>query len=224
MKFRVVITEVTNFGPLYCVAGWDLDQHIMIRPEPAPASFWDSRFVGANLAFWPGRIVTFEGHRPPNQPYPHATEDVVVDSRTLAGIGATPLAALPVQISGSLSQNLDQIFQGSMHANMASAYVIQGANCPSLGAIELNRNDIKFGEKTDNNGNKKLRCLVPYQQRAMNFGVTSDQLRTAWKSGGIPAVDALLAGPRVHLRIGLARVMAGGNQCYVQINGIYTST
>jgi hypothetical protein len=43
MAYRIIVTEVTNYGNLYCVAGWDLEQNAMVRPEPAPASFWDAR-------------------------------------------------------------------------------------------------------------------------------------------------------------------------------------
>ncbi len=219
MAFRVAITDVTNYGPQYCVAGWDIDQGVMIRPEPAPASFWDHRFVGANLPFWPGHVVGFDGVRPANQPYPHATEDVVVAIQTLKLLDTITIQNLSQQVSGSVSQDLDQVFRGSLKANSTSAYIPVGTNCPSLGAIELLRTDIKFAEKTTPAGGKKLRCIVPYKGRQMNFGVTSDQLRTDWKTGGLIALNNTLTYQRIHSRMGLARAI--GNDCYVQINGIY---
>jgi hypothetical protein len=223
MAYRAIITDVTNYGPLFCVAGWDFDHQAMIRPEPAPASFWDSRFVGENRPFWPGHIVTFEGHKPENQPFRHATEDIIATMRTLTRQEIVPLQNVSAMVAGSVSPDLDQIFRGGMQSNLSSAFVAAGTQCPSLGAIELAREDIKFAEKSFD-GKKKLRCWIPYEGRKLNFGITSDALRTIWRKNGLNAIDTSIDYSRVQLRIGLARAMANGNACYVQVNGIYQAT
>jgi hypothetical protein len=220
MVYRVLITDVTNYSSLYCIAGWDLDRQVMIRPEPAPASFWDARFVGAKRPLWPGHVVTFEGTKPENQPYPHATEDTIATMQSLHLQEAVPVEEISTKVGGSVSYDLDQIFGGAMQTGLSSASVIVGSKCPSLGAIELARDDIKFGEKIFD-GKRKLRCWVPYKGRMLNFGITSDHLRTVWRQEGLDAVGHSLDHRRVHLRIGLARAMANGKTCYVQVNGIY---
>ena len=77
MAYRIVVTEVTLYGRLRCVAGFDLDRGVMIRPEPEPAGFWEAKVCGPNTTFHPGHVVEFRGERPQTA-LPHNTEDIVV--------------------------------------------------------------------------------------------------------------------------------------------------
>ena len=77
--YRVLITDLTDYGTLRCVAGWDIDRNVMIRPEPAPAAFWPEDQSGPDKVFYPGQVVGFNAVQPePATDYPHFSEDVVV--------------------------------------------------------------------------------------------------------------------------------------------------
>jgi hypothetical protein len=77
-KFRLLVTDVTNYGDLRCVAGWDIDRKKMIRPEPHPLGFWQSSAIGPK-GFQRSSIAEFEAQVPsPSTSYPHRTEDRVV--------------------------------------------------------------------------------------------------------------------------------------------------
>jgi hypothetical protein len=86
--YQIVVTDVTCYGSLYCVAGWDLHADCMIRPEPPRANmaseaskFWDGRFAGPGQFFSVGNVVRFDAAPPPaNFLFPHATEDRIVDT------------------------------------------------------------------------------------------------------------------------------------------------
>jgi hypothetical protein len=85
-KYKLLITEVTNFGDLRCVAGWDLDRGKMIRPEPHPKGFWQTNYIAPTGPFEVGKTVEFEAENPnPATDYPHLTEDRVVTSGIVAG-------------------------------------------------------------------------------------------------------------------------------------------
>src|SRR5229473_5127142 len=88
--YEIVVTDVTCYGTLYCVAGWDRRAGRMIRPEPPaanmvsePSKFWDGRFAGPGRTFSIGNIVRVIASPPPQDfPFPHATEDRIVGAGT----------------------------------------------------------------------------------------------------------------------------------------------
>jgi hypothetical protein len=81
-KFRLLITDLTTYGQLRCIAGWDLDRKRMIRPEPRPGDFWPAAQTGAGTPFCPGAIAVFSAAPPkPVTDYPHLTEDHVVEGK-----------------------------------------------------------------------------------------------------------------------------------------------
>jgi hypothetical protein len=176
MAHKVAITDVTNYGSLYCVAGWDLINNKMVRPEPGPASFWSEAFAGPGRPFAPGHVVTFDGESPNGQPFPHATEDLVVDPRTIQNTDTVSVCDLPSFVHRSVSPDICSIFAGSLQVSGFSAYVPTGVGCCSLGAIEIPRAAIDFAEKTYD-GKTKLRSHLHFGTSFLNIGITSDALR-----------------------------------------------
>jgi hypothetical protein len=118
----------------------------MVRPEPAPQEFWPAKYIGRDRIFWPGHVVEFEATKPPNQPHPHATEDVVVKLESLQKTGDKG-RTLVGAVRDSVAPNLKVLFGRNLQRQNQSAYVLLGTKCPSLGAIEINRNDLKFLQK-----------------------------------------------------------------------------
>jgi hypothetical protein len=37
-NYEIIVTDVTRYGSLYCIAGWDFRNSVMIRPEPSTAN------------------------------------------------------------------------------------------------------------------------------------------------------------------------------------------
>ena len=68
--YEILVTDVTNYGTLYCVAGTTIDGR-MIRPEPHTAKannevsrFWTDAAAGPGKFFSVGNIVSFEAEDP----------------------------------------------------------------------------------------------------------------------------------------------------------------
>jgi len=85
LSYEIVVTDVTCYGNLYCVAGWDPGRGHMVRPEPPGANaaeaskFWDEERAGVGRIFSAGNVVRFAAMPPPsNFPFPHATEDRIL--------------------------------------------------------------------------------------------------------------------------------------------------
>ena len=222
MRYQVIITDVTDYGTQHCVAGWDIPGQRIIRPEPAPASFWQPDFVGAERPFWPGNVVEFEAATPQKQTYPHATEDVVVDIKTIRKVDAVALADLPGRVANSVAPSLQAIFGDSLQISGSTAYVLADTNCSSLGAVEIARDAIQIFEDTRYQ-KRRLRGMVRVGAANLKMSITGSILRRIFLSEGLAGISAIFpAGGQIHMRIGLARPFdERPNKCYVQINGIY---
>lgn len=227
-NYQILVTDVTCYGDLRCVAGWDVDRGRMIRPEPPTASaaeaskFWDGRFAGAGQIFSVGNIVRFEAADPPaNFLFPHATEDrLVVEGTDIQNARSLNLREMIASVAGSRSATLSDAFDGGLiRPNSGKAYVQSGHRGRSLGAIEIRADEIAFHEVYD--GKRKLRARLSIDQTTYNLSVTSDALRRRWRTGGLQALEEdRKKSDRIHVRVGLARPLSGG-QCYAQINGAY---
>src|SRR5680860_1331680 len=205
MRFRIIVTDVTDYGSKHhCVAGWDTLGKRMVRPEPAPQQFWSKSFVGPKSVFWPGHVVEFEADIPTNQPYPHATEDVVVRSDSLPETTDKDRWALAKAVRDSISASLDVLFGGKMLRQNRSAYIPVGSKSRSLGAVEISRKDLQFSQRGWDGRPPKLRAAIAKER--LDLGVTSTILRRTFSTGGVEAVEQLLSkAAKLHLRIGLAR-------------------
>src|SRR4051794_10573696 len=110
-NYEIVVTYITNYGSLYCVAGWDLERRHMIRPEPPGANaaeaskFWGGGFAGPGKIFSVGNAVRFKATRPPADfLFPHATEDRIVAGVTdIELVHALDIAGIIAAAGGSRS-------------------------------------------------------------------------------------------------------------------------
>jgi hypothetical protein len=230
--YEIIVTDVTCYGTLYCVAGWDSQAGGMVRPEPVGASpaieasrFWNSGFAGPGKLFSVGNKVRFEAALPPpNFPFPHATEDRILITAPPAGnVGQMSLAETAQAVAAGVSTSLSAAFGGALVRTASSkAYVPAGHNGCSLGAIEIASTQMTFYE--DNSSSKsKLRAVIRDGNIGYNLSVPADAARTRWKAGGLAALRAdLEAAGSVHVRVGLARPFSAmPSQCFAQVNGIY---
>ncbi|WDR00450.1 hypothetical protein PSC71_06715 [Devosia sp. J2-20] len=230
MTYRVLVTEVTNYGTLFCVAGWDIGRSEMIRPEPQGSNahqeasrFWSAEMAGPDRILAVGNIVRFDADSPPATfAYPHATEDRVV---TAAGVTVEAQVSAKKMISavaGSVSTSLPAMFNGFQRQANGKAFVPGGTLGSSLGAIELDSSRVKFFVN-EFNGSKKLRVKIQDDVASYDLGVTSDELRSLWRTSGVASLNEMCAqASLVHIRAGLARPFPEG-RCYVQLNGAYIS-
>lgn len=110
--YELIITDVTCYGSLYCVAGWDRLSGRMVRPEPSTADprneasrFWGDSFAGPGRAFCVGNIVQFDANPAPGtSAFPHATEDCVVsDEQQIKVVGTLSTAELVQEVAGGVS-------------------------------------------------------------------------------------------------------------------------
>jgi ribosomal protein L28 len=205
----------------------------MLRPEPAEANanqeasrFWDSRFAGPERPFSVGNIVKFDAVRPPpNFPFPHATEDVLIPpGGRIEVLGVRTLQQVAQHVADGLSPTLLAAFGGGLtRASSAKAYVTIGYRGPSLGAIERKPKQVSFHENTFDANRPKLRARIEDDGVWYDLSITADALRTRWKASGLAAVQAdAKKSDRLHLRVGLSRPLSAmRDKCYAQVNGVY---
>jgi hypothetical protein len=220
--YRLMITDVTEYGDLRCVAGWDLDRKQMVRPEPQPASFWPSKETGPNRPFFPGKIVKFAASKPtPPTSYPHLNEDRVVQ-----GTVALEQILAPEEFSAALREiqtpTTNTLFGAPVEFSNSKAYISKGTNHPSLQGLRVDRKTIRFFED-DFGGKRRPRCRLTTPNRTVNLSIAATDIRQLFRSEGIAAVARHFNNvDEVHIRMGLARGFGQfPNRCYMQVNGIY---
>jgi hypothetical protein len=222
---------VTNYGDLYCVAGWDVHNRAMVRPEPPGANaaveasrFWDNQWAGPGKFFDVGNVVQFEAGAPPgNFPFPHATEDRIF----VKAIGQGPVRTLTgAQLAAAVgvSAKMEAVFSGGLiRAGSGKAYVPKDSAGPSLGALTVTTNKLSLFEHTYGSAKPKLRARLTEGLVVYDLAVTADAARTRWLGAGLNALKADIAAcERVHVRLGLSRPFPQRpDECYAQINGLY---
>ena len=232
--YKIIVTDVTCYGSLYCVAGWDRNTHRMIRPEPPGAStaneasrFWDVRFVGPGKLFDLGCIAEFYAADPlPDFPFPHATEDRIVDmTRPRRSVERLDMPQIVQAVAAGVSPTLEDAFDGGLVrvAGSRKPYVQVGHVGRSLGAIELAPRQIAFQENTFDPSKRKLRANLSVGGLRYDLSVTAEAVRARWLAGGLSALRAdVEASKRIHLRVGLSRPFRDKpDQCFLQVNGVY---
>lgn len=121
--YNLIITDVTRYGDLFCVAGWDLDNGGMIRPEPPTANtedeasrFWTERDAGPGKFFAVGNRVRFDAAiAPANFPFPHATEDrIFVVGNNSAVLDQMTLVQIARLVAPGVTVSLDEAFGGQL--------------------------------------------------------------------------------------------------------------
>lgn len=231
--YDLVITDVTRYGDLFCVAGWDMANGGMIRPEPPTANanaeasrFWSGQNAGPGKFFAVGNRVRFDAAAPPaNFPFPHATEDrVVIAGSSSAIIGQMTTAQVVQSVAGGVSLSIGHAFGGHLQrANSGKAHVVAGTQTGSLDAIEIAPGSISFYMDNPSPGKRRLRAVIDENGVEYDFSVPADAARSRFLSDGVAALQADAAATRsIHIRLGLCRPFAAmPNSCYAQINGIY---
>lgn len=231
MKFKILVTDVTRYGTLYCVAGWDLERGCMVRPEPTSANHHDesSKFWGGAVA-GPGQvldargIVTFEADLPPAAfPYPHASEDrIVVKGGSMHSLGVASIGEMRQAVSGGLSGSVRAAFDGGLQRwNNGKASVPEGHKGRSLGAIEVPANRLTIFEDTSRSGKRQLRGRLEDREHMYDLSVTSDELRAKWIASDAATVRKYVHSlGSIHVRVGLARAFETYG-CLLQVNGVY---
>jgi hypothetical protein len=231
-NYEIVVTDVTCYGSLFCVAGWDRLSDRMIRPEPPGATakiessrFWDGQTAGPGKTLSVGNVVRLvAGPALPDFLFPHATEDRIVDLKT-------PMVVLtqltPPQVAEAVatgvSATLNAAFDGALvRPASRKAYVPTGHQGRSLGAIEIAPTEITFFENTFDANKPKLRARVTSDGNVFDLSVPADTARTRWKAAGLAGLKAdAQASNRIHVRVGLSRPFsAKPNDCYSQVNGV----
>lgn len=231
--YDLMITDVTRYGDLFCVAGWDLNNGGMIRPEPPTANavaeasrFWTDQYAGPGKFFAVGNRVRFDAAIPPaNFPFPHATEDrVVIAGNNSAVIGQMNAAQMVQAVADGVSVSINQAFGGQLHrAHSGKAHVVAGTQTRSLDAIEIEPGSISFYEDNPSPGKRRLRALIDEDGVEYDFSVPADAARSRFLAGGVAALEADAAASQgIHVRLGLCRPFAAmPNACFAQVNGLY---
>lgn len=232
--YKLIITDVTRYGDLFCVAGWDVEDGGMVRPEPHDAvanreasRFWKGDLAGPNRALAAGNLVQLEAKLPPRDfPYPHASEDrLVVASTEVAKLQELDAKGVAKLAEGSVHKSLGEVFGGRLiRSNSGKAYVSAGERVASLGAIEVSPTSVRFYEQRNSQtGKRQLRALIREQGVDYDLSVPADSPRGLFLSDGADAVQAYARECNtLHLRIGLCRPFAAmPDSCYAQVNGLY---
>lgn len=211
--YDILITDVTCYGDLYCVAGWDVAGERMIRPEPSDTKatseatrFWDTAAAGPGKAFAVGNLVRLRAQDAPQDfRFPHATEDRLLDgSHALLVLKVFTPPQLVEAVSIGLSPTLEAAFDGGA-VRAVSGKVSVAADYPgrSLGAVEIGPNDIDFYVSTNQNGKQQLRAELRIAGNHYDLSVPADEARRMWKSQGIPILQqAAQSSERIHVRPG----------------------
>ena len=219
MAFEIVVTEVTLYGKLRCVAGYDRSARTMVRPEPEAAGFWPAITCGPGTVFHPGHIVRFRGARPDTDT-PHRTEDMVVQGKPFRA-GVLSAEAFKAVLRESAILTPAAVYGDHLVADGLRAFVPAGAACGSLACASVAAETLRFSDDVYE-GQHRLRAAILLDGVSLQLPVAAKDLKQAFLREGVDAVRALV--PRVgelQLRLGLARPFAQvPDKCYLQVNGI----
>jgi hypothetical protein len=221
MAYRIVVTEVTLYGRLRCVAGLDLDRGMMIRPEPTAAGFWEAKVCGPNTVFHPGHVVEFGGERPPTA-LPHNTEDIVVRGHPRR-VAVLSTDGFRQALTRAAAFSPEAVFGAHLRFDGDKAYVPSGAPCGSLACQSLDAADFKLFEHAYKDEHK-LRAELAIGGRVLHLSVAAKSLKQTFEKEGLAAAQVLApkAG-RAQVRLGLARPFKDyPDRCYLQVNGLLT--
>ena len=221
-KYRVLITDLTEYGALRCVAGVDLEDNSMVRPEPGPAQFWQATSCAPDGPFVPGNVVEFEATTPkPATDLPHLTEDRVVRGKPCAIESYDPEKF--IEHLGKLNTPLEEIFGDQVKFENGKPYIEKGTECPSLFGTAVESTAVQFHESKYKDSPAKPRVLLELPNGTADLSITALDLREVHRAGGVKGLNSRFESAKlIHLRLGLARAWDDyPDRCYMQVNGIY---
>jgi hypothetical protein len=221
-QVQMIVTDVTKVGDERCVAGWDLSNRRMIRPEPRPGAFWPTALTESGAAFKAGAIASFAIRAEEAATrYPHRTEDRIITGEI--GRIRAPNAGATTHIFKSIaSPTIQHAFGGHVRVENERAFVKLDTRCASLGSINIRRHEFSLVEDVIE-GKRRLRARLQIGNAVAYPTVTAIDLRTLHRKQGFQAVQRHLSRSNIlHLRLGLSRLFTGvDGRCYLQINGVY---
>ena len=214
---RLLLSEITCMRPgLRCIAGYLLDQRRMVRPlNPDGALHWSEDAI-AEIGWIVGGVydVRTVSHAP-TRGLPHVREDLFVDPACVRLIEELDDEAVCRLLRPTVSRSLAGLFGENL---VEDKYVEDGADCPSLGAIELPTREVRFRYSYD-----KLSCVFESDGVLRWLKVKSWALSEVNSERGAAALQARVRRhPRVHLRIGLPNPWDkyDPGRCYPMVNGV----
>jgi hypothetical protein len=216
---EILITDVTEMGTdTYCVAGWDVAANRMVRPLPN-ASNWSSALV-AQHGIVSGRLIRAVTKGLSNGIFPHRTEDTPIDPASIHAMKgvfsdwlgeSAPHVALDLEAGFAKLLKWNKVWGGVRQG----VHTLPRAQCSSLVSVQVPKANVTFSEVFG-----KLKATVNDGAASYQLTVSSKELKEAWRSGGLAAVNnAIPARDRLHIRVGLARPFDDPPKCYAMLNG-----
>lgn len=225
---RILITDVTDMSQgNQCVAGWDIDNHRMIRPLPN-GSNWTTNSA-EKYRIIPGIIIRIQPTgREHNGSYPHSTEDTVINAEEIEVLDQTPVNWF-TEYNLAVSDTVNAIFDGAIenssqfNGNLQGVHIRTGTKCRSLGAIIIDRNRLQLVSDSYQDGPKKLKAIINDGEGSYSLSVSSHALKEAFANEGLPGANAALPNnERFHVRLGLARAFPDmPERCTLMLNGVH---
>lgn len=218
-EYEIVVTDVTEYGELRCVAGWDVGRQRMIRPEPAAAAFWPSAQVGPSAPFHPGHVVRFKATPPPTR-FPHRTDDRVV----VGPVSVVAALNIPdfVDLLRLIPANSPALLRvAPIEFNDGNPFIASDTECPSLFTLNTSATNLTFREKTYES-KRTIRCLIDTGNGVADISIASAALRGIYRQNGLAGVSGSFGAGTLQLRIGTARGWGSyPDRCYIQLNDAY---
>jgi hypothetical protein len=223
---EILITDLTEMHhDNYCVAGWNAARSRMVRPLPN-GGHWPSALLTTH-GIRPGAIIRVQASGEATGTYPHRTEDRRVNTSAISLVSPGPSRWFG---SGAppTDPSLQAVFEDNVQTTgrwdgaLKGAFVPEGAEVASLGAIKVKPKNLEYFED-DFQGKKSLRAYLTDANATYNLPVVAKELRELYRSKGVAAVNrSLPSSGDLHVRVGLARAWeAQPDKCTVMINGVY---
>lgn len=225
---RLLITDLTDMSQgMHCVAGWDVDNHRMVRPLPG-GSNWSTELVQKHKLAT-GCVAEFQATGAQhNGDYPHSTEDVVVDVNQITW-QSKGFSDWVGQHGPNAVESVQEVFGSRVihtrefRGNFQGVHVPSGTHVPSLGAINIPRIQLELKSDSFKGGPEKLKAIVNDGDASYVLSVSSHALKLAFEQGGLPAAKAALPSAKhFHVRLGLARPFSDApDKCNLMLNGVH---
>lgn len=145
---HLIITDITEMKGGFCVAGWDMERALMVRPLPNGHN-WTADALKANKIAL-GAVVEFtpSGRAHPGD-FPHSTEDSEVLLNHIRNTGETvgswfsskaPRTEKTIRAAFGSDISHSKIWNGIRQ----SPYIPMGTQCRSLFGLEVNSRQMRF--------------------------------------------------------------------------------